>query len=329
MRRRLTRRDLLPPGIGLCLALVPLIASDYWIGLLTQALILGGVVIGLDLLVGFAGMASLGHGVFFGIAGYGVALGMLRWDLNPWIAALLGIATSIVVAVLFAPLAVRVRGLAFLTVMLAFGQVAWGLATRGGAFTGGENGLPGVKRPSLGLHFWNLADADGFYLFTVLCGVIVTVVIVRFAASPVGISLIGVRDNDVRMTALGYDVRMRRVVAFVAAAAVGAIYGSLNAFFNGFVGPGTLEWRLSAQFLLSVVIGGAGSLWGPFVAGAGLHILETYVAGATQRWPMVLGGLYVAGVVLLPGGLASLPTLVRRRRQRPSGSPKPVVERQP
>lgn len=90
----------------------------------------------------------------------------------------------------------------------------------------------------------------------------------------------------------------------------------LSAFFNGYVGPGTLDWRLSAQFLLSVVIGGAGSLWGPFVAGGGLHILKTYVTGQTQYWPMILGALYVVAVVVLPGGIASLAPIVRNRKNR-------------
>ncbi len=301
------------------LAAVPLLFGDYWTGLLTQAVIFGGVAVGLDILVGFAGMATLGHGAFFGLAGYGLALGVLRWGLDPWLAGGLGIVGSTLVAFLFAPLAVRVHGLAFLTVTLAFGQVVWGLATRGGAATGGENGLPGIPRPTLGP--WDLAGADAFYLFVLGCAAVVTFAVVRLAASPVGLGLVGVRDNEVRMAALGYDVRRLRIVAFVVAAAVGAVYGTLSAAFNGFVGPGMLDWRLSAQGLLAVVVGGAGSLWGPFVAGAGLHVLETYVAGATQRWPMVLGALYVTSVVLLPGGLASLPSVWRNRRRRvtPSG----------
>jgi branched-chain amino acid transport system permease protein len=308
------RYDLLVLACAGVLALVPLVFGRYWTELLTQAVIFGAAAVGLDVLVGRTGLASLGHGAFFGLAGYGVALGVTRWDLDPWLAAGLGIAVAVAVALAFAPLAVRVRGLAFLTVMLAFGQVAWGLATRGGSFTGGENGLPGVHRPSLGIGFWDLGDPDGFYLFTLLCATAVTYAIVRFAASPVGLSLLGVRDNDRRMAALGYDVRARRVTAFCVAAAAGAVHGVLSAFFNGFVGPGSLDWRLSAQLLLSVVIGGAGSLWGPFVAGGGLHILRTYLTGETQRWPMVLGGLYVAAVVVLPGGLASLPVVWRRLR---------------
>lgn len=298
------------------LAWVPLVFGTYWTNLLTQAVIFGGVALALDLLVGRTGMPSLGHGAFFGLAGYGVALGTVRWDWNPWLSAGFGVAVATAVAAAFAPLAVRLRGLAFLTVMLAFGQVCWGLATRGGTFTGGENGLPGIPRPSVGSGVWSLSTPDGFYLFTLLVATLLTLIIVRLAASPVGLSLQGIRDNDRRMTALGYNVAARRVVAFVIAAAAGAVYGVLSAFFNGFVGPGSVDWRLSAQLLLSVVLGGAGSLWGPFVAGGTLHIVKTYLTGETQRWPMVLGALYVIAVLVLPGGIASLGSLLRRTRQR-------------
>ncbi len=198
---------------------------------------------------------------------------------------------SVVVALAFAPLAVRFRGLTFLTVMLAFGQVVWGVAIRWTSFTGGENGIPGVSRPSLGLLGWDLETTSGFYWFTLLATVVATIMLRRLGNSPVGLSLLGIRESDGRMLALGYDVQKRRVVAFVAAAGAGALYGTLSAFFNKFIGPGSLHWQLSAQILLSVVIGGAGSLWGPFMAGAAIHMVRTTLVGETQRWPMVLGAL--------------------------------------
>ncbi len=317
MRR--SRDDIAILVIACLLATVPFVFGNYWTGLLTQALIFGGIAIGLDILVGFAGLPSLGHAAFFGLSGYGAAIAILRYDINPWLASFIGILVSIAIGVAFAPLAVRMRGLAFLTIMLAFGQVWWGMATRGGSFTGGENGLPGVRRPSLGLSWWDLDTTDGFYIFTLVCTAIASFVLVRVARSAFGASLLGTRDNEIRMATLGYHVGARRSIAFAIAAAAGAVFGILSTFFNGYVGPGNLDWRLSAQFLLSVVIGGAGSLWGPFVAGGGLHITKTYVTGQTQYWPMILGGLYVFSVVVLPGGLASIPSIVRGLRRRLAG----------
>lgn len=324
--RAITRDERVLLAGGLLLCLIPFVFGNYWTGLLTQALIFAGVVMGLDILVGFTGLPSLGHAAFFGLAGYGAAIGIQRYELNPWLGALLGIVVSIAVAVVFAPLAVRMRGLAFLTIMLAFGQVWWGIATRGGKFTGGENGLPGIPRPSLGVSWWDLKTTDGYFYFVLLCTVLVCFVLVRIARSAFGASLLGIRENEIRMMTMGYHVAARRAAAFAIAAGAGSIFGVLSAFFNGYVGPGTLDWRLSAQFLLSVVIGGAGSLWGPFVAGGGLHILKTYITGQTQYWPMILGALYVLAVVALPGGIASLPTIARNWQRRRAGPVSPAVE---
>ena len=304
--------------IVLGLATVPLFASEYWTELLTQALILGMFSMGLDILVGYTGMPSLGHAAFFGLSGYGSALAITRWGIDPWLAAGLGILFSTIVAALFGPLAVRLRGLTFLTVTLAFGQLTWGLVTRWGSFTGGENGIPGIPRPSLVIGPLDLEQAAGYYWFTLVCLAVLVVLIYRFAGSPMGMSLLGLRDSDRRMEALGYNVHARRAVAFIVAALVAAVCGTLSAYFNRYIGPSSLDWRFSAQALLGVVIGGAGSLWGPFVAGTGLHVLKTNIVGSTDLWAIFLGGLYVLAVVVLPGGLASLPQRLRGRTRSTS-----------
>lgn len=301
-------------AIAALLATLPLFMDRYWIGLLTQALLFGGFAMGLDLLIGYARMPSLGHAAFFGLAGYGSALAITQGNIAPWPAALIGLCLSLGVAVLFAPLAVRTRGLTFLTITLAFGQVVWGLATRWTSFTGGENGIPGIPRPDF---LWNINTTNGFYYLTLLVVVFVSIGISVFAASAWGMSFLGVRNSDIRMSALGYNVQRRRAVAFVVAAFVAAIYGVLSTFFNKFVGPGSLSWQLSAQMLLAVVVGGSGSLWGPFLTGAGLHVLKNTLIGTTQFWPMALGALYIVSVTLLPDGIASLALRFRRLLPRP------------
>ncbi len=311
------RREKIIIGAGIVLAVLPFVLTEYWLGLFTQALIFGGFAMGLDLLVGYTRMPTLGHAAFFGLAGYGTALAITRFGINPWIAAGIGVLLSGGVAVAFAPLAVRVRGLTFLTITLAFGQVTWGLATRWTSFTGGENGIPSVPRPDF---IWDLNDRTGFFYLTLIVVIFVSLLISIFASSAVGMSFMGVRGSDTRMSALGYNVQSRRATAFIVAALVAAVYGVLSTFFNKFVGTGSLSWQLSAQMLLAVVVGGFGSLWGPFVAGSGLHILKTLLIGSTQRWPMVLGVLYVISVVFLPGGLSSLvPTIKQRMIRRSKG----------
>ncbi len=294
------------------LALAPMVLREYWINLCSQALLYATVAAGLVLLVGKTGLPSLGHGVFFGLGGYGTAMAITRLGMNPWGALVSGVLLSVAVAACFAPLAARTKNIGFLTITLAFGQVIWGLATRGGEFTGGENGITGVMRPSSGLGFWDLREATGFYYLTLAFAAMIMLALSRFSSSPVGLSLVALRDSPSRMMSMGYNVHMRKTMVFIISASVAAMSGTLSAIYNGYVGPSALDWRLSAQLMLAVVVGGAHSIWGAFLSGAGLHVLKIYLTGFTERWPMVLGLIYVIVVVILPEGLTSFGSQVKR-----------------
>lgn len=303
------RKDLGIIGAGAVVALLPFLVGDFWIGLLTQALIYGAVAASLDLLVGYAGLPSLGHAAFFGMAGYGTAMLSIRVALDPMLSALMAVVATVVVAAAIAPFVTRLKGLGFITVTLAFGQVIWGLAVRGGDLTGGENGISQIPRPLLVGDM--LGSRSGFFWATVILVVVVLIIVSHLAHSPLGLSLLGVRDADRRMTAIGYRVNARRTIAFTVAAAIAALLGVWFVFFNQFVGPSALDWRLSATFLLAVVIGGSASLWGPFIAGTALQVVEATLTGRTSIWPLVLGMLYVFTVLVIPDGIASIPQRVR------------------
>ena len=289
---------------GAVLAMAPLVLGNYWIGLLTQALIYGAVAAGLDLLIGFGGLPSLGHAAFFGMSAYGTAMLTTQANIDPLAAALISVVGTAIVAAAVAPFFTRLWGLGFITVTLAFGQVIWGLAVRGGSRTGGENGIVRIPRPKLIADV--LSTETGFYVATVVLVAAVLFVISRIAHSPFGLSLLGIRDGEQRMTALGYRVNVRRSVVFTIAATSAAILGTWFVFFNQFIGPSTLEWKQSAGFLLAVVIGGRASLWGPFAAGVLLTLLETVLTGETTLWPMVLGIFYVIAVLVIPDGIVSI-----------------------
>jgi len=298
------KRDIAILSTGAVFLIAPVLLGAYWIGLLTQALVFGAVAAGLGLLVGYAGLPSLGHAAFFGLAAYGTAILTTKAGTDPMVAALIAIVGTTIVAAALAPFLTRLRGLGFITVTSAFGQVLWGIAVRGGSLTGGENGIVGIPRPNF---VWDLlATETGFYIATVVLVAAGLLVISHIAHSPFGLSLLGIRDGEQRMTALGYDVNVRRSVAFTIAATTGAVFGVWFVFFNRFIGPSSLDWKLSAAFLLAVVIGGRASLWGPFFAGMLLTILETILTGQTNLWPMVLGILYVVTVLVIPDGIVSI-----------------------
>lgn len=309
------KRDIAILSTGAVFLIAPILVGVYWIGILTQALIFGGVAAGLGLLIGYAGLPSLGHAAFFGLGAYGTAIITTKSDTDPLVAALIAIVGTTIIAAALAPFLTRLRGLGFITVTLAFGQVLWGIAVRGGSLTGGENGIVGIPRPNF---VWDLlATETGFYIATVVLVAAVVLVISHIAHSPFGLSLLGIHDGEQRMTALGYEVNVRRSVAFTIAATTGAIFGVWFVFFNKFIGPSALNWKLSATFLLAVVIGGRASLWGPFLAGMLLTIVKTILTGQTNLWPMVLGTLYVITVLVIPDGIVSvggrLRTLVSAR----------------
>ena len=295
------------PGVllGLLLLLsIPTLLPRYAVDLMAQGFVFAIVGMGLDILVGYLGLPSLGHVAFFGLAAYGLAIPVTRWGWAPWAGAGVGLLTAVTGAALFGLLALRCRGVYFLVSTLAFSQVLWGAAVKWTAFSGGYNGIPGVPRPSLfGRSLW---DPNAFYYFA--CGVFVVVaaVLVLFVTSPVGKILTGIRESESRMRVLGYRTPLYRYLAFCLSAFITSIAGVVMAYFNGFVGPDSLHWSLSAQTLLMVILGGAGTLLGPAGAGILLVVAQNLISNVTERWTMVLGFLYVATMLFAPRGMLSL-----------------------
>ena len=295
------------------LLLLPLGLSSYQTSLATKMLILALFAMSLDLLLGYAGLASLGHAAFFGVAAYAVGLLTLRSGWNPWITLPVAVATATVTGALFGLLALRARGTYFLMITLALAQVLWGVAFGWRTMTGGDDGLPGVPRPALALP-WSLADTVPFYYFVLLVATAATVLLVCIVRSPFGYALRGIRESESRMQALGYNAWQYKYLAFILAAAFAGLSGSLYAFYNRFVGIEYLHVVRSAEALLMVILGGAGTLVGPALGAALIVLLENVISNYTQRWLMILGAIYVLVTLLAPRGLVGL-ALERWRRR--------------
>ena len=170
----------------------------------------------LDLLIGYGGMASLGHAAYFGIAAYATGLLALRLSLSVWFAIPAGLLLAALTATLFGLLALRTRGSYFLMITLALSQVAWGIAFGWRTLTGGDDGLPDVPRPDLGLHLGLLGPTSTpFYYFVLFFVAVGTFLLVRIVTSPFGYALRGIRESETRMLALGYNVWRYKFVAFV------------------------------------------------------------------------------------------------------------------
>ena len=289
-------------GIALALlATLPLwLTGIYYLNVSSQILIYAIFALALNVLVGHAGLVSLGHAGLFGLASYACAIALQAHWGHPTaiVAALL---VTLVGTAVFAFLSLRATGIGFIMITLAIGQILWGLAYRWIDLTNGDNGVTVVARPTLfGVP---LASPTAFYYATLIIFLLVVLTMAIIAQSPFGASLRGTRDQPRRMNALGYHVWMIRFYACLFSGLISGIAGILFVYYNQFISPQTLALTASAEVILMVISGGSGTLLGP-IAGAALVVIMKNVASAyIVRWNFLLGAIFVAIVIFMPEGL--------------------------
>lgn len=284
------------------LILLPLMTeSTYFINLLAFTLIFALLAMSLDLLVGYMGLASLGHAGFFGAAAYCAGIMNTRYDMGFVSSFFIALFFSFCLAVVFGFFTTRISGVTFLMVNLALGQVVWGLAYRWCSMTGGDNGLIGIKRPEiLGIPF---KTPDSFYYLLLFVFCIAGFLLYRLVNSPFGLTMRGIKHSSKRMKALGYNVFNHRYITYVISGTFAGIAGIMFAFFNQFISPMDTHIITSAKAFLMVLVGGAGTLFGPILGAALVVALENFISAYTARWVLILGILYIVTVMYSPGGM--------------------------
>jgi branched-chain amino acid transport system permease protein len=299
------------PLIVAALVVVPLALPVFLVTTLTEILILGLLAMSLDLLVGYTGLDSFGHAAVYGLGAYTTALVLLHTGLPLVAAVVIGAAATAIVAVPMAWLCTRTTGVSFAMLTLAFAQLLYAVAYKWQSVTGGSDGLAGVtRRPGpFGIPWFT--SRLGFYYLVAGCTVVAFLLCRAFVRSPVGTTLLAIRENARKAESLGYNPRLYTILVFVVAAFFGGLAGSLYAPFAGFASPDLFFWVLSGQALVMVIIGGAGTLAGPIVGAAFFYLLEHYLSALTDSWALVLGIIFIGFVLFAPEGLWGL---VRRRR---------------
>jgi branched-chain amino acid transport system permease protein len=279
----------------------PLFGGDFYVNLASQIFIAALFASSLNLLAGYGGLVSLGHAAWIGLAAYASAWLYLRLGLPHLATAPLALIATTLIAALFGWIALHASGLGFLMITLALAQVLWGTAYRWASVTNGDNGLSGLTRPSpFGL---SLDKPAAFYYFTLAIAIVALWLMAKFVASPFGAALRGTRDEPRRMAALGHNVWLVRWITFVYSAFWGAVAGLLYVYYHKYVHPTTLSLQSSAEALLGVIAGGAGTLAGPVVGAAIVLILKNYVSAYLERWNMLLGLVFVLIVIFMPEGV--------------------------
>jgi len=286
----------------LLLITAPLYLPDYIVSLLSQALIFGILAMSLDILVGFTGLASLGHAAFLGVGAYTAAVLATAHAGGFWSCLLGGLLISAVVAALFGLIALRATGVYFLMITLALAMMVWGVAYRWYGLTKGDNGISGIPRPEFGLP-WSLWIETNFFYFTLVIFILTFLVLYLLVRSPFGYTLVGIRESESRMQSMGYNTWLHKYAAYILAGAFGGLSGVLWAYYNGFVSPPNIELTTSVETLLMVILGGSGSLIGPFFGAFIVVFMKNYLSIYLGRWLMLLGTTYILTVLFLPRGV--------------------------
>lgn len=295
---------LTPRTLFICLALgvglVPLL-GPYISGLVVEVLVFAIFAMSLNLLIGYTGLLSLGHAAFFGVGAYSVVLLGVHLGLNGWIALVLAVIISALAATIIGFFCVRVGGITFLMLTMAFSQLLYAISIRWRDVTGGTDGIGNFARPSVfGI---SLDDRTALYYIIAFAFLITVFGLHRLVHSPLGSILIGIRENEGRMRAIGYPVQRFKLLCFAIAGAVAGLAGGLYAFFAAFVSSDTLHWSLSGDGIIMVILGGAGTVFGPAVGATLFLLLKNLVSSQFEYWLLVVGAVFILCVMFLRQGV--------------------------
>lgn len=332
-------------GIAIAVAIAALavlpyaISEPYYVNIASQILLYAVFALGLNVLVGYAGLVSLGHAGLFGVASYVVA-SLLAAGHGHTVAIASALVVGLAFTAGFAALSLRATGIGFIMITLALGEILWGLAYRWISLTNGDNGINVASRPKpFGIA---LTSASAFYEMTLIIFLLAVAACAIFVHSPFGAALAGTRDQPRRMNALGYHVWMIRFGAFMFSGLLTAIAGILFVYYNLFISPQTLALAASAEALLMVISGGAGTLIGPLVGATLVVIVKNVVSGVRldgtgvavflvnqlfQHWNFLLGAIFVLIVVFMPEGLVPGVARLSRAAWRSAARARPAAAR--
>ena len=307
-------RRLTGPVAGAVTAVVLLLllqGNGFTSTLILDMLVYAIAAMSLDFLGGYAGLISLGQAGFLGVGAYGVAIAEVHF-FSPWAAVGIGLSAVLVLGLVLGIVAVRVKGISFVIITLAMGQVLWGLAYQWVGLSEGDNGIPLSTLPSIGP--FDLNNPLTLRMTVLAVFAVVALLLVTFVHSPFGLSLRGIRSNETRLAALGYRTGLHRYLAWVIAVFFTGVAGVLYVFVNQLISPATMAFSANGLFVLMVVLGGLGSIWGPALGAVVIVLFQQELSIYVSRWQTLMGLTLIAVVLFSPGGLWGVVRAIGRRR---------------
>jgi branched-chain amino acid transport system permease protein len=301
------------------LLIIPILMPYEALG--TQMIIWGLLALGYNILYGYTGLLSFGHAAYFGLGAYATGIILIRTHCSLLAGISAGVLVACIGAVVIGFLCLRRRGIYFALLTLAFAQMLYFTASIWESLTGGEPGLRNIPQPPLelpGLFSINIYTPLRFYYFVFGFVVLSLLILNRILESPFGKVLQGIRENEKRARALGYNTNRIKWLSFILSGVFSGLAGALHTLYISFVGLEQLYRETSGKILLMALLGGPGTFFGPFI-GAGVFLyLEDIISGFTKYWMIVLGPIFVLCVMFFPQGIWGT---IREFTVRFSGSP--------
>ncbi|MBI4591813.1 MAG: branched-chain amino acid ABC transporter permease [Candidatus Rokubacteria bacterium] len=285
----------------------PLLASEFYIRLATEILIMALFAMSFNLLLGYGGMLSFGHAGFYAVGAYTVAILMKKTSVPFFLAFPAAPAVTALVAAVTGYFCVRLRGFYFSILTLAFGQLIWGVIFKWSALTEGDDGIVGIRAPTF------LTSSGGSYYFTLVLTAACIGLLWMIIESPFGRTLLAIRENTDRTQFIGVDVNRLRLLAFVLSATFAGVAGALFAPFNGSVFPTFALWTKSGEVVMMSILGGMHTFLGPAVGAAIMLSLDQMISVYTEYWPFVLGVILLVLVLFFPAGITGFVRVLARR----------------
>jgi branched-chain amino acid transport system permease protein len=292
---------------------VLLLAMPFWLPFVggyvelgERVVVLGLAAMSVNFLLGYTGVLSFGHAAYFGLGAYGAGMTIRYLVSSTGAGLVVGILAGTLAGAIIGPLIVRLRGVYFAMVTIAFGQVFYFIAFRWNNVTGGDDGLLGWTRMPLNLGFTTvdiLHNPRAFYYFILVVFAISVGAMAWILRSPFGRTLIAIRENERRARFLGIPVDRHIWISWVISCCFVSVAGALYALLNNFVDPRALYWTQSGDFVIMAVLGGMRSFWGPLLGAAIFVLLQDYLSSQTQNWMSFVGLFFVLVVLFFPRGI--------------------------
>jgi branched-chain amino acid transport system permease protein len=283
--------------ILIVLLILPPLVPRFYVYILSLIFVTALLAMSLNLAIGYGGLFQFHHGVFYGVGAYTLALMLTKTSLPMWIGYIAGPIAAALAGLIIGWFCVRLSQLYFGMLQISLGSLIWAIVFRWYDFTGGDDGLHGIPRPSI------LSSANNTYYFILLVLVICLVALYIIVKSPFGATLQAVRDNPQRCAAVGINVRRHQLVAIVIATFFAGIAGVLFVVLERSVFPSLLFWTLSLEIFIMCLLGGWFTFAGPMLGGTIMVALRTFVGKYTEYWTLILGVILILLIFFLPEGV--------------------------